>query len=333
MFGHVLMLVLFGHAAAADMVASPAAAPATRLRVEYLERPISIDTAKPRFSFALPAETKRGTVQKAYRLIVSTAPAVGKPAVVWDSGAVHSNRTLNIPYGGAPRSSAAAAPTAAGAAAATEPAGAAMPPRGGAPAAALKSDTDYSWSVTWTDAHGVASAPAIGTFSVAILSDDTSNADWHGANWVSSVANGSLSTYRAAFNLPAAPVRARLYFVGLGYAKTWINGNLSDTHELGQYVTFQERVLYDCVDVSSHLVQVTAQAPHHNLISTDGFLRDCLWVQGENVLGMMLGNGWFSQVSVNHGPRQFLLLLSATAHDGTTSYFHSATAGQSASEV
>ena len=250
---------------------------ATRLRVEYLDSPLTIDTPRPRFSWALPAAVPRATVQASYRLVVSTAPAVAKPAAVWDSGVVRSNRTLNIPYGGGD----------------------------GAPPLPLQSDTDYSWSVTWTDLHGSSSAASRGTFSIAILGDDpASSPDWHAPAWVSSVANGSLSTYRAEFELEAAPVRARMYHVGLGYSKTWINGNLTDAHELGQYVTFQERVLYDCLDVAR------------------------LLRSGKNALGVMLGAGWFAQNSTAHGPRQFLVLLSVTMPDGKTTYFRSAIAGR-----
>ena len=244
--------------------------------MEYLDSPLTIDTPRPRFSWALPAAVPRATVQASYRLVVSTAPAVAKPAAVWDSGVVRSNRTLNVPYGGGD----------------------------GAPPLPLQSDTDYSWSVTWTDLHGSSSAASRGTFSIAILGDDPTSPDWHAPAWVSSVANGSLSTYRAEFELEAAPVRARMYHVGLGYSKTWINGNLTDAHELGQYVTFQERVLYDCLDVAR------------------------LLRSGKNVLGVMLGAGWFAQNSTAHGPRQFLVLLSVTMPDGKTTYFRSAIAGR-----
>jgi hypothetical protein len=203
--------------------ASALLAAATRLRCEFLDSPISIDSAKPRFSWALPAASRRGSVQAAYRIVVSTAPATGQAAVVvWDSGVVASNRTLNIEYGG----------------------GVGQPTAVIEAATALQSDTDYSWSVSWTDEQGASSVAAVGTFSVAILGDGpaSSSAGWHGAEWVSSVGNGSQSTYRTAFELSAAPVRARLYYVGLGYAKTWLNGNRTDTHELGQYVTFQVRM-------------------------------------------------------------------------------------------
>lgn len=254
----------------AEAAAASLPAP-TRLRVEYLASPLSIDSPAPRFSWALPRGVPRGSVQSAYTLVVSTAPAVGSPTVVWDAGVVRSNRTLNIPYLGD----------------------------------ALKSDTDYSWSVVWLDAHEARSAAAHGTFTVAILGTSLSSPDWHGAQWISSESNGSLSTYRAEFTLPdgAPPVRARLYIVGLGYAKTWINGNITDTHELGQYVTFEERVLYDCVDVRA------------------------LLRPGPNVLGVMLGRGWLEPRGIENeagiAPRQFLVLLSVTAPTTGALYFHS----------
>jgi alpha-L-rhamnosidase len=68
-------------------------------------------------------------------------------------------------------------------------------------------------------------------------------------------------------------------------------------------------VLYDCVDVAPRLRA------------------------GANALGVMLGRGWFasganSSTDVSGaGPRQFLLLLSATLADGTTARFVSALAG------
>ena len=240
-------------------------------RSRYLEEPISIDTQAPRFSWALPSDCQRGSVQAAYRLVVMTAPVAGRAAEVWDSGTVASNHTLNVRY---------------------------------ASATPLLSDTDYSWSVTWTDQWGATSVAGKSTFSVAILGQDpVVDRDWAGAEWVSSVGNGSLSTYRAEFHLPDRAVRARLYYVGLGYAKTWINGNLTDSHELGQYVTFQERVLYDSVDV----------------------LR--LLQPGKNVLGLMLGNGWIAPRGESSAlaPRQFIALLTVSAADGTTTRFHSST--------
>jgi alpha-L-rhamnosidase len=219
---------------------------ATRLRIEYLDSPLTIDVPTPRFSYAL-AHPQRAQFQTSTRITVSS---LSPPALVWDSGTLASNVSLNIAYGGPP----------------------------------LASDTDYAWSVVWADAGGALSAPATATFSTALLSP----AAWQGAEWLSSPLNGSLNTYRAQLTLPATPTRARLYVHGLGYAKTWLNGALTDEHELGTFTTFQKRTLYDVVDVTAQLRA------------------------GCNALGVMLGHGWFAQPHVHAGDRQFRLLLSVT---------------------
>jgi alpha-L-rhamnosidase len=229
---------------------------AYRLRVEYLENPISIDVVNPRFSYALQHPT-RAQVQTAYHIVVKTLAGT----TVWDTGLVNSNQTLNIPYAGTP----------------------------------LVSDTDYTWTITWNDATGSSSIPTTGTFSTALFTV----AAWQGAEWINSPPNGTLNTYRAEFNVPALPIRARLYISGLGYHKSWLNGELVDNHELGQFVTFQQRVLYDVIDITSQ-IQV-----------------------GCNALGIMLGHGWFSQPSVKAGDRQMRLLLSMTAADNSVTYLAS----------
>ena len=91
----------------------------------------------------------------------------------------------------------------------------------------------------------------------------------------------------------------------LGYGKTWLNGALTDDHELGTFTTFQQRTLYDVVDVTP-LVKA-----------------------GCNAIGVMTGHGWFSQPKVHAGPRQFRLLLVLTAADGTTTHLASSNAGGS----
>ena len=64
----------------------------SRLRVEYLSNPLTIDTPVPRFSWAL-AHTGRQQAQSAYRLVVTSEPG---GSTLWDSGTVPSNRSLHI---------------------------------------------------------------------------------------------------------------------------------------------------------------------------------------------------------------------------------------------
>ncbi len=50
---------------------------------------------------------------------------------------------------------------------------------------------------------------------------------------------------RAEFTVTGGGVlRARLYIAGLGYYRSWINGAATDSHVLGTFTTFEQRVLY-----------------------------------------------------------------------------------------
>jgi alpha-L-rhamnosidase len=75
----------------------------TDLRTEYLENPIGIDVARPRFSWVLQ-HAERGQKQIAYQVLVSLTPEV-KAGEVWDSGRVESEDSTLIPYNGKPLAS------------------------------------------------------------------------------------------------------------------------------------------------------------------------------------------------------------------------------------
>lgn len=284
----------FAMASLLATIAAQTAFTATRLRVEYLPEAITIDVPTPKFSYAL-SHPQRNQAQTSYHIVVQDAKGnvqVSSPTrrfallyrcylhiltpvyrVQWDSGVVQSNKTLNIVYAGN----------------------------------TLVSDSDYTWTVTWTDSSGAQAVPAVSAFSTAMLNPPT---DFASAAWLSSTqisaGDGGLNTYRSTFTVGSSSSvsRARLYIAGMGYWKAWINGQAVDSHELGTFTTFERRVLYDVVDVSS-LVQ-----------------------PGCNGLGIMLGHGWFAQPTVNSGPRQFMMILSVTTSDGTTTYYSSSLTGQ-----
>jgi alpha-L-rhamnosidase len=183
-----------------------AAQESTRLRTEYLEHPLGLDVVSPRFSWA-PIHPMRGQSMVSYNLAVKTA--AGTP--VWSIGPVASNVSTNVAYTGP----------------------------------ALTSDTDYVWTVTWTDGSGAQSPVASAPFSTGLYA----NSDWQGAIYVGGSPAGN-DMLRAEFTVPVTPTRARLYISGLGYYKSWLNGVMTDNHELGQFTTFEKRVLYDAWDVS-----------------------------------------------------------------------------------
>jgi len=65
----------------------------SRLRVEYLDAPLTIDVATPRFSFA-PIHPTRGASLASYRIVV--AQVFPSAAPIWDSGVVAATSSLNI---------------------------------------------------------------------------------------------------------------------------------------------------------------------------------------------------------------------------------------------
>ena len=64
------------------------------LRVENLDQPLGIDTAKPRFSWQIVSD-KQDVRQTAYQIVVSD-----DKGEVWNTGKVESDQQLWIPYAG-----------------------------------------------------------------------------------------------------------------------------------------------------------------------------------------------------------------------------------------
>ena len=137
--GRVSILILCGAATAA---AGPSAA--SRLRVEYMDAPLGIDMAYPRFTWSA-THSERGQGQSAYQIVVTERGR--SQASVWNSGKIASNASQNVPLGSG---------------------------------AKLAPDTAYSWTVRWWDHAGAASAVATSAFSTGLYTE----ADWKGASWI-----------------------------------------------------------------------------------------------------------------------------------------------------
>lgn len=111
------------------------------------EDPIGISGEDPRLSWQLNA-ARRGVVQTAYEIHVSTAADRLDSPNIWDSGKVESDQSVGVVYGGSE----------------------------------LRSHTTYYWSVRVWDGNGTVSAwsePA--TFETGLLSASEWTGDWIGA--------------------------------------------------------------------------------------------------------------------------------------------------------
>lgn len=71
------------------------------LRFDNQVEPLGMALRQARFSW-LVKDTRRGAMQSAYRVVVSTDSTVSAtgPNLVWDSGKVASDRSIQVPYGG-----------------------------------------------------------------------------------------------------------------------------------------------------------------------------------------------------------------------------------------
>ena len=73
-----------------------------KLRCEHLPDPLGIDVPKPRLSWQLNAP-QRGARQTAYQILVASSPTVltQDQGDLWNSGAIVSDQSVLVPYGGA----------------------------------------------------------------------------------------------------------------------------------------------------------------------------------------------------------------------------------------
>ncbi|MFK4083617.1 family 78 glycoside hydrolase catalytic domain [Kribbella sp. NPDC020789] len=132
-------------------VSTASATPAPQvhnLRTNALTEPLGIAAGKPRLSWQLDS-SRRGTTQTRYQVRVATSAARLAHPDAWDSGVVHSDRSVDVEYAGA----------------------------------ALTPYTQYFWSVRVWDDKGRGtrwSAPA--TFETAQLQPSDWSGQWIGAN-------------------------------------------------------------------------------------------------------------------------------------------------------
>ena len=157
------------------------------LRCEYAVDPLGVDARRPRLSWQTPVEPY-GYRQSAYQVVVGASVAVLRIGgeLLWDSGKVASERSVNVPYAGR----------------------------------ALASGERCCWRVRTWDWEDHASAwSEAAWFELGLLEAD----DWRG-DWIAAERGISAPLLRTEFTLAAAPTRARVYLSGLGYYELRING-------------------------------------------------------------------------------------------------------------
>ena len=211
--------LLLGAAAGLALTAdaAPVGLSVARLRCEYLENPLGIDTAEPRLSWIVESK-QRAQRQIAYQILVSSTEANLKANAgdLWDTGQVPSDQTIQLPYAGKP----------------------------------LVSHQRCFWKVrVWDKNMQGSSFSEPASWEMGLLSPQ----DWPG-HWISLTTDTNSTPapmLRRAFTLGKHIKQARAYICGLGYYELHINGKKVGDHCLDPaYTRYDKRDLYVTYDVT-----------------------------------------------------------------------------------
>jgi hypothetical protein len=260
---------------------------------DYRLNPTMIATGQPQFGWKL-ASQEPGARQTAYQILVSSNQ--DRSGDCWNSGKVSAYQSQHIVYNGT----------------------------------RLYPGKTYYWTVQVWDARDKPTTSTYQTFTVAPSVEELNAARWVGAitkvdsrlpegrtEWhVPSQKNEKVRYAWSRMNQLAIrsiqlrkecilekPVReARLYICGLGHYELSINGKRVGKSQFAPlWSDYDKSVYYNAYEVGKQLLP------------------------GENVLGVLLGNGFYNAVGdrynklwVSFGPPTLLLRMDITFQDGTT---------------
>jgi alpha-L-rhamnosidase len=236
------------------------------LSCDHRSAPLAVAAARPRLAWLLAQSrlSRRGVRQSAYRILVSSSLGnlTQGRGDAWDSGKTASRRTIDVPYGGA----------------------------------ALRSDTRYFWKVRVWDADDRPSpwsapawwrtAPSPQDWKARWIADTPDSAPSSAPQPAPTAGAGRLSldgrdegnlrpmpVFRHPFQLHSEVAEAILHVSGLGQFEVHLNGAKVGNSQLTPgWTDYKKTVLYDTFDVTAMLRR------------------------GENVIGLLLGNGMYNVI-------------------------------------
>lgn len=227
-----------------------------QLRCEDRVDPLGVQTTNPRLSWQIQTD-QRNVLQSAYRILVSDDSLLLKKdqGNIWDSKKILSAASIQVLYGGRP----------------------------------LLSAKNYYWKVMIWDNRGQVTAwSTISSWQMGLLKP----ADWGHARWIGYEAlpdsaiiaphvhlNGKkawgtrpviLPLMRKSFELKKEIRKATIFISGLGHFQLSVNGLAIGDHFLaGGWTNYSKQAFYLTFDITRQLNT------------------------GQNVLGVLLGNGFY----------------------------------------
>lgn len=193
------------------------------LRVEYKENPLGIDVLKPRLSWIIESDG-RGIKQSAYQLRVAQNERDLRSGrnLIWDSGRVNSDESVQQAYAGA----------------------------------ALQSGQRYYWQVkTWTNDGRASEWSEPSSFEMGLLAPS----DWQ-AKWiepdirVDPAKNEPSPMLRRRFQIGGNIKQARVYVTSRGLYEMHLNGQrVGDQLFTPGWTSYNKRLQYQTYDVTNLL--------------------------------------------------------------------------------
>jgi alpha-L-rhamnosidase len=198
---------------------------AGNLRCEHLLNPLGLDVNWPRLSWIM-SSTGRGERQTAYQILVASSSTNLSQGIgdLWNSGAIVSDQSVLVPYGGQP----------------------------------LISGEACFWKVRiWDENGNYSSWSPMATWSMGLLNPSDWTAQWIGMHEVTNYPPAPTSPMlRTTFPVSKPIARATAYICGLGYYELQLNGSKVGDHVLDpSYTRYDYHAIYTTYDVTTNLIQ------------------------------------------------------------------------------
>ena len=230
-----------------------------RLRCENLPNPLGIEQLHPQLSWELNS-TFRNQRQSAYQIIVADKKEQLEKGEgnYWDSGKILSKETVNIPYKGK----------------------------------LLSSGLKLFWKVRVWDGTGNPSAwSEVASWEMGLLKSEAWQAKWIGTGedlFPDSAITAPAPYFRKLVRVDAEIVSARIRVSGLGFYTLSLNGiNVGDQVLAPAQTNYDQRKLQKLIYYHD---DQSRQRVLYNTFDVTNMLK-----KGVNVVGMVLGNGWYNQ--------------------------------------
>lgn len=230
-----------------------------KLRCENLENPIAIDIVNPQLSWNLESK-KRNQKQTAYQVLVSESEKNLDKNIgdYWDTGKDESDVSIFLEYAGK----------------------------------ALKSRDRLYWKVkVWNSEDEESVWSEVSKWEMSFLELSDWQAKWIGISEdkdpISAKTNPA-PYFRKEIDIRNKIKSAKVYVSGLGYYELYLNGE-----KVGDEVLAPAQTNYGKRDLPSLIYHYDDQSTTRVFYNTFDVTKHLL--QGKNVLGMILGNGWYNQ--------------------------------------